>query len=173
MEIHIGPIHPAMQNYSAVTNQTVYNPRCLRRDLSDWIPNNFFNKANLLNLTTGEAAASVFTFQNELQGRLGFLGLHAGGHYAMGGDASDVFSSVNDPAFWLHHTMLDSIWWIWQALNPDKADEVAGLTDTRPNNSTVNGTADFIQDLGALAGPIKLKTVLDTLGDTPLCYYYA
>lgn len=59
---------------------------------------------HLLNLTIGIASKSIKIFQEELQGGRypGHLGLHAAGHFVLGGDGTDLFSSPNDPAFWLH-----------------------------------------------------------------------
>jgi tyrosinase len=37
--------------------------------------------------------------------------MHAAGHFSIGGDGGDVFSSPNDPAFFLHHAMVDRVWW--------------------------------------------------------------
>jgi tyrosinase len=41
------------------------------------------------------------------------------GHYAMGGDPGrDVFVSPGDPLFYLHHGMIDLVWFVWQLLDP-------------------------------------------------------
>jgi tyrosinase len=45
-------------------------------------------------------------------------GLHGGGYFAIGGVAFDFFASPQDPAFYLHHAMLDHVWAIWQAADP-------------------------------------------------------
>jgi hypothetical protein len=50
------------------------------------------------------------TLNNDFQGGRfveGFLGLHGAGHYSVGGDNSDLYSSPNDPNFFLHR-----LWWI-------------------------------------------------------------
>lgn len=96
---------------TASPNQLDYNPHCVPRDLSIYTAENWFTTTNLLNLTLNGASANVITFQNELQGRFldGFVSLHAGGHFAINGDAADLFSSSVDPAFYKHHTMLDLV----------------------------------------------------------------
>lgn len=152
-----------------------YNPHCLKRDLSNFTASNWLTTTNLLNLTVGDASASVETFQDELQGRFaqGFLGLHAAGHFTINGDAADLFSSPVDPAFWLHHAMLDRVWWLWQALHPDRAAAVAGTVTMNDNPPSHNTTVDDELYLGpeiAVARPIR--DVLDSLGGTPLCYIY-
>ncbi len=105
-----------------------YNPRCLKRDFTKFAVDTWMTGANLLNLTLGDASSSILKFQNELQGRFGdqFLGMHAAGHFTIGGDGTDLFASPNDPLFFLHHSMLDHLYWIWQALHLDQASNIAG-----------------------------------------------
>lgn len=55
-----------------------YNPRCIRRDLNAYVSSKFYTTENLLNLTIGDASATVELFQNEFNGRPqdnGFMGL--------------------------------------------------------------------------------------------------
>ncbi|UKZ80146.1 hypothetical protein TrVFT333_007903 [Trichoderma virens FT-333] len=134
--VNLGPVSPGMDGMTpSPTGPLGYNPRCLKRDFSKYPVDTWMSLTNLLNITVGSASTSIFKFQNELQGRFsdGFLGMHAAGHYTMGGDASDLFSSPNDPIFFLHHSMLDHIYWIWQALHLNQANTIAG-TITILNN---------------------------------------
>lgn len=135
IETHHGPNSPAMAGEVKVNEVFLYNLRCLKRDLTNYAPSNWLTTDNLCNLTLGPAAKNIATFQNEPQGRFdqGFLGLHAAGHFSIGGDAGDFFSSPNDPIFFKHHAMLDRVWWIWQALHLDQYKIIAG-TITLFNN---------------------------------------
>ncbi|KAK3995262.1 putative tyrosinase [Cladorrhinum sp. PSN332] len=45
------------------------------------------------------------------------LGIHSGGHAALGGDMMDMFTSNADPIFYPFHANLDRIWANWQAAN--------------------------------------------------------
>ncbi|KAK8095308.1 hypothetical protein PG999_013330 [Apiospora kogelbergensis] len=101
MTVNLGPISPTMAGETKVADKFAWNPRCLKRDLSAYTAEKWLVPNNLLNLTTGPAARNIETFQNELQGRFpqGFLGLHAAGHFMIGGDAGDLFSSPSDPIF--------------------------------------------------------------------------
>ncbi|KAL2193832.1 hypothetical protein P885DRAFT_44270 [Corynascus similis CBS 632.67] len=173
-KINIGPVQPAMQGYTPVfTDVKRLNPRCQRRDLTTAASMSTFTAANLLNVTVGPASATVGHFQDELQGPYGTLRLHGAGHYAMGGDGSDVFTSLNDPAFYLHHAMLDRIYWIWQILHPAEANKVNGTITFRNNPPSREGTVDDLLDMGKLGPAISIKDTLNTLGGTPLCYIYA
>lgn len=176
MQANIGPISPGMQGISpVVADITQYNHRCLRRDLSPYIPRKWFTTANLLNVTIGEGSGTHAKFWAEIQGRYpdGFLGLHTSGHYTMGGDATDLYSSVNDPAFWLHHTMLDRVYWIWQTLHPDEAKKVAGTLTLQNRPPTRNATIDEPLDMGVNGETLKIRDMFDTLSGAPLCYIYA
>ncbi|KMU76698.1 hypothetical protein CISG_05841 [Coccidioides immitis RMSCC 3703] len=78
----------------------------------------------------------------------GSIGVHGGGHYAMGGDPGrDVFVSPGDPAFFFHHAMIDRVWWIWQNL------------DLKNRQNAIHGTGTFLND------PPSPDTTLDTMVD--------
>lgn len=167
---------PGMQGITDLAADiTVYNHRCLRRDISSYIPKKWFTTANLLNVTIGEGSWTHKRFWTEIQGRYpdGFLGLHTSGHYTMGGDATDLYSSVNDPAFWLHHTMLDRIYWIWQTLHPAEANKVAGTLTLQNKPPSQDATVDEPLDLGVNGETRLIREVFNTLGGSPLCYIYA
>ncbi|KAK7984714.1 hypothetical protein PG988_002336 [Apiospora saccharicola] len=113
LTINIGPITPRMDGLPSVGNLFEWNPR-LRRDLT-MSASRFLNAKNLLEITVGDASHSVKLFQDELQGVRNdpdFLGMHGSGHFSMGADGTDLYASINDPAFWLYHSMLDRIYWV-------------------------------------------------------------
>jgi tyrosinase len=131
---------------------------------------------NLHNITLGPASANVKLFKDELEGRFGdgFLGLHAAGHFTLGGDAGDVFSSPNDPAFFLHHSMVDYVWWIWQALHLDQARTVGGTLTPFNNPPTRNATLEDPVAMNYLnLEPKTIGDLLDTMDGENFCYIYA
>lgn len=175
MTLNLGPIRPGMDGLPAVASIADWNPRCLRRDLTTASSARFLTTAGLLNLTVGAASHGIAAFQDELQGARtapDFQGLHGAGHYAMGADGTDVYASLNDPAFWLHHAMLDRVYWLWQALHPRAAADIAGGTLMR-DPASPPGTRDDPLDVRGLAEHPPLRDLLDTLGGSPLCYIYA
>lgn len=173
--VNLGPVSPGMDSMTASpTGPLGYNPRCLKRDFSKYPVDKWMTLSNLLNITIGSSSASILQFQNELQGRFGdgFLGMHAAGHFTMGGDASDLFSSPNDPIFFLHHSMLDHIYWIWQALHPNQANTIAGtitILNTPPSRDAL--VTDPL-NMGVNAPEITIADALNTLEGKPFCYYY-
>lgn len=74
--------------------------------------------------------------------------------------------------FFLHHGMIDRVFWIWQNLEPERRRHVVAGTITLGNNPpSRNATLEDIVDMGGLGENRKLDDLLDsTLGD--LCYVY-
>jgi tyrosinase len=175
VQTNLGPNSPTMAGEVKVNETFVYNPRCLKRDLTTYASSNWLTTENLYNLTLGPASQSIATFQNELQGRFdqGFLGLHAAGHFSIGGDAGDFFSSPNDPVFFMHHSMLDRLWWIWQALHLDQAGTIAGTITLFNNPPSRNATLDDVVQTNYLnLETLRLRDLMSTIDGEPFCYIY-
>ena len=151
-----------------------YNPRCLHRDLTSATTTKWMTYENLYNVTIGDASKTIKTFQEEIQGRFGdgFLGLHSAGHYAIGGDDSDLWTSVVDPAFMLHHAMLDRVWWQWQALHPKQAATISGTLTMLNSPPSRDATLDDDLDVGVLGPKRKNRDLMSTISGTPRCYIY-
>ncbi|KAK1978453.1 hypothetical protein LZ30DRAFT_213111 [Colletotrichum cereale] len=176
MTVNLGPVNPGMDGLTANPDGRLsYNPRCLRRDLSSYAATTWFTNENLLNITLGQASQSVELFQNEFQGRFTdkFLGMHAAGHFSVNGEASDLYSSIVDPSFFLHHAMVDRVYWLWQALHLWKASEIAGTITINNRPASRDTLKTDILDVGVTAESVTIGDVLNTLGDSPLCYLYA
>lgn len=165
---------PAMQGYTPIApSQYAYNPRCLKRDLTSYATKNWMTADNLLNITVGDASGSVSNFQDELQGRFGngFLGMHSAGHFAAGGDASDFFTSTNDPSFFLHHAMVDKLYWIWQSLHLEKASQIGGTITMFNQPPSRDAVSSDPLEMRVLGEQITIGGALDTLAGK-FCYIY-
>lgn len=167
-----------MAGQEAVGSPLAYNPRCLKRDLTTAASSGWLTIPNLLNVTVGQASKNIGTFQDEFQAgpsrfAQGFLGLHAAGHFAIGGDAGDFFSSPVDPAFFLHHAMVDRVWWLWQALHLDQANTVAGTRTLFDPSGPPTTKEDLIEMNYINVETVQIKDLLNTLGGSPLCYVYS
>ncbi|KAK8037835.1 Di-copper centre-containing protein [Apiospora marii] len=162
------------QGFPTVKDLFVPKPHCIRRDLNSYVTANYFTTEALLNVTLGAASESIKLFQEELQGGFypGHLGMHAAGHFVLGGDGTDVFSSPNDPAFFLHHAMVDRVWWMWQALHPTLATTIDSTITMNNDPPSRNATIDDRLETMGLAPAVALKDVFSTLGGGPLCYIY-
>jgi len=158
-----------------VSSPLAWNPRCAKRDLTSYAAAQWLTYENLYNITLGAASGNIADFQNELQGRFpdGFLGLHGAGHFSIGGDAGDVYSSPNDPAFFLHHAMLDRVWWLWQALHLNQAGTIAGTITIFNNPPSRDARLDDAIIMNYLnLDTVTIKDMMSTLDGEPLCYIY-
>ncbi|KAH7355704.1 hypothetical protein BKA66DRAFT_540064 [Pyrenochaeta sp. MPI-SDFR-AT-0127] len=173
--INLGPVAPALEGITPNPEFTGlgYNPRCLRRDIS---------KFAAASTTDAEVSSliknskDILTFATTMQGNFaaGFLGVHTGGHFVIGGDTGgDLFASPGDPAFFLHHAMIDRTYWTWQNQDLDKRQYALGGTLTINNSPpSANATLDDVLTMGYVGVPdITIREASHTLAG-PFCYIY-
>ena len=197
MVVNLGPVALGLTNGSTVSNGDGlgFNPRCLKRDLTDAVNQRFANYTGIVNLIV--KPKDIYDFQMTMQGYPGSgdIGVHGGGtyklafptilaftkafpgHYSMGGDPGrDLFVSPGDPLFYLHHGMIDRMWWIWQSLDHEKRtgpEGIAGTNTFLDMPPSANTTLDDIVDLGFAAGPpLPIGDLMSTTAG-PFCYIYA
>jgi tyrosinase len=83
----------------------------------------------------------------------------------------DFFGSPQDPAFYIHHSMIDKVWTDWQAVDPVSRRYVYFGTSTIFNgNATANVVNDTVIDFGRL-GSTTVGEVQDPQAG-PYCYQY-
>ncbi|KZV94812.1 tyrosinase central domain protein [Exidia glandulosa HHB12029] len=156
---------------------TVFNyvPRCFSRDLNQWIGTNFQTQENLDNVL---AAETIAEFQDRIDNVFGdgFRGLHPAGHAVLGSTGADFFSSPMDPAFYLHHSMIDKVWTEWQSkghgderIYGDNA--LSGTLTTFNTPPSDNATMASVINWGTLEGPLPIVKVM-AVGRGDLCYRY-
>jgi tyrosinase len=108
--VDLGPLlTPGLE---PVSPKGAYNPRCLSRDLNPWITRQWMTFQNYTNLITQWSTIEFFQGVMQADPRLGplttkQLGVHGGGHFAVGATLTDLFTSPEDPAFFLHHAQID------------------------------------------------------------------
>jgi len=176
MTVNLGPVSPTLAEPEVVPqsgNGLQYNPRCLKRDVSEWVSSQWNTDAQSYSLITQNN--DILDFQNTMQGNFatGFFGVHTGGHFTIGGDpGGDLFASPGDPMFWLHHGQIDRTWWIWQ--NQDLANrqnQIAGTITIDNEPPSRNGTLTDYLNMGVNAPTVQIKDVTSTTAG-PLCYIY-
>ncbi|TLD03220.1 uncharacterized protein PgNI_12502 [Pyricularia grisea] len=147
-------------------NSLKYNPRCLKRDISA-------SQAQACTadktLSLIKNSATIGSFQDTMQA---IPGVHAGGHYTIGGDpGGDIYTSAGDPAFYFHHAMIDRVWWLWQL--QDLENRLTAV-DGNNNKNGRKGTVNDDTNLGGVAGSVKLGDLLNTMGGKggEFCYIY-
>ncbi|KAF9478985.1 Di-copper centre-containing protein [Pholiota conissans] len=95
--------------------------------------------------------------------------VHDGGHYGVGGEMSNFYSSPGDPLFYLHHSNLDRMWWNWQQMKPERLYEITGRSATVPPFKNV--TLDYPLIMSTLGPSAVIGDVMD-IHSEPNCYTY-
>ncbi|THW47849.1 Di-copper centre-containing protein [Aureobasidium pullulans] len=170
VQLHLGPLD--LPNAENVDSNYQYNPRCLKRDFNSF----FSNSYNTISNVTELVLESIYLedFQDRMQGYASGdpFGVHGGGHWTVGGDASDFHSSPNDPLFFLHHGMIDYIWTTWQNLDIYRRQLIIKGTSTLGNSPpSAEMTLDDMIPFGFVTGDIEFRKLMDTFGDA-YCYRY-
>jgi tyrosinase len=145
-----------------------YNPRCVKRDLSNYLTQRDATTAKIATLITG--SANIATFQNNMQAG---NGVHPAGHFTISGDpGSDFYVSPGDPAFWLHHSMIDRVWYIWQT--QDFANRQLVIAGGKSMMGGGTGSLDDKIDMEVINVDGKAYSIRELVStvDGPLCYVY-
>jgi tyrosinase len=74
-----------------------------------------------------------------------------------------------DPVFFLHHTQLDRLWWMWQ--QADYALRVEKISGKRIDNATDVETSNTALNISVFGPAIKAHETLDTKKKL-FCYEY-
>ncbi|KAE9363228.1 Di-copper centre-containing protein [Stipitochalara longipes BDJ] len=166
MTVSLGPFGKIVSNIPDNPRADGFgsNPRCLRRDV-----NKYAAAVTTANYTYALITqnSKIDDFESVMLGTpaKNDWGVHMGGHYTIGGDpGGDFFSSPGDPVFYLHHAMVDRIWWIWQMQDPDNRMNVL------PGSPSANDTVD----LQWTAKVTNTFGLLNNIGgnDGQFCYIY-
>ncbi|CAH0045811.1 unnamed protein product [Clonostachys solani] len=194
MTINLGPVGGLEGTAPGPDGGLGYNPRRLKRDVGPAMNTRYANYTTVLSKMAGSWAFG--TEANTSSVDLLFkpdiasyrllsegvpytieIGPHGGIHYTISGDpGGDLFTSPGDPAFWVHHGMMDRMWTFWQALDPKKRhSELSGgnyghITWANSPPSRKALLSDPI-NMGYAAESTTIGEVMDTLGG-PLCYFY-
>ncbi|KAF2466428.1 Di-copper centre-containing protein [Lindgomyces ingoldianus] len=105
----------------------------------------------LLSYTHFDAFSNNAWLEDEDAGAYGSLeDLHGEIHDKVGegGHMGSLAVSAFDPVFWMHHTNVDRLWAIWQALHPnayviDKVSQAAEANFTISAGARISGTTDL------------------------------
>ncbi|KAF2843303.1 Di-copper centre-containing protein [Patellaria atrata CBS 101060] len=172
--VNLGPVPGATQAQPAPppnprSDGFGYNPRCLRRDLSNQLTQRYTKTSDIVKLI--QNAASVGPFQDRMQAG---DGVHGAAHFTISGDpGSDFYVSPGDPAFWLLHSMIDRVWYIWQIQDlKTRMNQIAGGTSMFGGGR--QQSLDDIVDLEVVGVNRKTYKIRDltSVVDGPFCYVY-
>lgn len=171
MQLHLGPLNMTDDFYTLPPNAFRYNPRCFTRSLNSNLASLFTNQTCVDRLL---ASTNITDFQDTINYNptlTGLSGIHGGGHYTLGETLSDMFTSPQDPAFMLHHGMVDRLWTMWQAGGEGRPYAMAGTSSIWDRPSTPRVTLDTVVELGLLDRPRTMRELMDTAA-LDYCYRY-
>ncbi|GAB7358402.1 hypothetical protein MBLNU230_g2471t1 [Neophaeotheca triangularis] len=178
MSVNLGPFGGTLTTEPGPDDGLGYNPRRLKRDLGPAMNMRYANYSTVLRLLTTPDVTSYRLLSEGVQYTVE-IGPHGGIHYCISGDpGGDLFASPGDPAFYVHHGMMDRMWTFWQLLDPC----------TRYTEESMNGGPyghvtwaneppsrkarfDDLLDLGYAGESATIGEVMDTLSG-PFCYLY-
>ncbi|KAF2270213.1 Di-copper centre-containing protein [Lojkania enalia] len=172
MTVNLGPL-AAMRDTTPPRNPRTdgmgYNPRCIKRDISNYLTTRDATTAQIAALIT--SSADIGTFQNQMQAG---NGVHPAGHFTISGDpGSDFYVSPGDPAFWLHHSMIDRVWYIWQSQDfANREQVIAGGTSMMMGGG--KGTLEDVVNMDVVnvdGKSYKIKELVSTV-EGPFCYVF-
>ena len=154
-----------------------YNPHCLTRSISPSMAVylTYSNIAPLAEVTTFEQFDIMTEATSHSPNETRRITFHTGGHWTIGGDQANIYSSNSDPLFYLHHTFVDALWLGWQLADPTgfRLFDIGG--PQKPFTKEPQVTLDFPIDMGVVGPHIPLSRVMDvTEGNTGGigCYEY-
>ncbi|KAI0838701.1 Di-copper centre-containing protein [Hypoxylon sp. FL0890] len=146
-QISLGPTD---REFVDPTNKFGYNPnpRCLKRNFDYPSSRDFMTWENAIKIV---GAPDFITFYWNLENLW-----HVKSHQFLGKDGLDLFTSPNDPIFYLLHSQIDRLWAIWQGQNlEERTFTIAGNRtffgaplDTAPNVPPSNAMIEDVMDLG-------------------------
>ncbi|KAF7717663.1 Uncharacterized protein PECH_002957 [Penicillium ucsense] len=173
-QVHLGPFSRDLTSFTDIPSPGFeYHPHCLNRSLNNFVSSNYDNETVVSRLLSSTDISDFQLVLDHWPARPdGVLGPHGGGHFSLGSTMQDLFASPQDPAFMLHHGMIDRLWAMWQS------------KDERHRRYALNGTAtilnppwgkpvalDTVMEFGVLDQPCQIKEVMDPMGHG-LCYKY-
>lgn len=78
-------------------------------------------------------------------------------------------NNLSDPVFFLHHTALDRMWWMWQQIDPSQ--RLMDYGGKAGANSTERASLTDLLQVSGLAPAVKVSEVMST-ESMLLCYRY-
>lgn len=174
MEIHLGPFARDLSSVTKIPSPGFdYNPRCLNRSLNDFVSSHYGNVTLVTRLMESTEITEFQTVMDHWPPQPdGVLGLHGGGHFSVGATLQDLFASPQDPAFMLHHAMIDRLWGMWQAIDEKNRRYALNGTNVILNPPWAPPvTLDMTMEFGILDGPRQVHEVMSST-DNGMCYMY-
>lgn len=161
-----GEIHRA----SLPSDALDYFPRCVTRDINSGLLSTSVQSSTVHALLNADSIGTFQFIMDDLVNNTDNLGPHAGGHFSLGAGLQDQYASPADPAFFLHHGMIDNLWTNWQLQDPEtRTFALEGTVTTFNYPPSQNVTLDWEMNFGWLDTPKKMEEMMNV---TKYCYRY-
>ncbi|KAH7310798.1 hypothetical protein B0I35DRAFT_482081 [Stachybotrys elegans] len=101
-------------------------------------------------------------------------GVHDSGHEAVGATLRVSETAPLEPLFFLHHTFVDRVWWLWQNQDPSRFTDILGCTIPVfpcPSEFYIMTPESFMGDWDGFSEAEVIGDALDTRSER-LCYTY-
>jgi tyrosinase len=174
MQLHLGPFSRNLVSTTEIPSPGFdYNPRCFNRSLNTFVSSNYNNETIVDRLLSSPDIIDFQTVMDHWPPRPdGVLGLHGGGHFSLGATLQDLFASPQDPAFMLHHAMIDRLWGTWQSKDEKNRRHALNGTSTILNPPTGKPvTLEMEMEFGILDRPRSVGKSMNPTTDG-YCYSY-
>ncbi|KAK9423161.1 putative Tyrosinase copper-binding domain-containing protein [Seiridium unicorne] len=173
MTVNLGPYDFTLVfNGGLLPNWTDYTPHCLQRDLNNYIATIYGNQTVVDYLLSQPEITSFQGTMSNISSTTTDIGVHPGGHFSIGLALIDFFASPSDPAFFLHHAMIDRMWTIWQGTDPEpRTNALNGTTVIFDPPGAEEVTLDTVQRWGVLGEEKRTEELMDVEAGE-FCYGY-
>lgn len=171
--LNFGPFDPNPMEYDRLPPGAFdYKPHCLTRNFNANLSARFHNQDQVDRLL---ASTDIIEFQERMETfpRTNLsIGLHGGGHDSVGGTMIDLLASPQDPSFMVHHSMIDRMWALWQAMDEkNRRYALNGTSTIRMGRDTPPVIPDSVLEFGTLDRPRQIRELLDPMKND-YCYTY-
>ncbi|TLD31915.1 Di-copper centre-containing protein [Venturia nashicola] len=171
--IDSGPFNGLMHNAGPGFQLQTPNPRCMVRNIQTALADDTLQWKNDIMPVLAIDDYSKMSFAMDVPPTGKARGIHGGGHWGINGDMSNPWSSINDPLFFMHHTMIDYIWWTWQNRAPQNLYAMAG--PIYPNGTGLT-TLEYTVSIAPFIAPdVSVRELMDSRnrnGEGVLCFVY-
>ncbi|KAL5037239.1 hypothetical protein RTP6_004706 [Batrachochytrium dendrobatidis] len=114
-----------------------------------------------------EKEYSIFTYELEKS-------MHKHVHFSVGGHMAIIPRSTTDPAFFLHHTMIDKVFWLWQKKHLHTGSGYEGYRTTSRSGSIYVTARDTDHvPMWGMGYDYEVREVLDVTANGRFCYTYS
>lgn len=173
MQIHMGPFPRNLPDTTKIPAPAFdYNPRCFNRSLNNFVGTHYNNVTIVDRLLASTDINDFLTVMDHWPAKPnGVLGVHGGGHFSLGSTLQDLFASPQDPAFMLHHAMIDRLWGIWQSKDAKNRNALNGTVKILNPPTAKIVTLDTDMEFGVLDRPRSVGRSMNPT-QNGYCYSY-